>query len=188
MKIWKHVMLMALMSTVAYGGAAELEPVNTQAIATTLPDEVEPLSRIIQELNQRFGTDFSEEDRIFIQQLEDRVAGDSATISNGGICNQTAGSAISCTSITVTSGTFNQAAAANITVSGTLTIDGGTFAGTNQTITLGALALSSGTFTVTGGTINVSGDWTKSGGTFNYGTSTVVFNGSSAQTVSTSDT
>ncbi len=40
------------------------------------PEELEPLSQIIRELNERFGTDFSEEDRVFIQQLEERLAAD----------------------------------------------------------------------------------------------------------------
>ena len=59
-------------------GAAELAPVNIQAILTSIPDDMEPLSLIIRELNQRFGTGFSEEDRVFIQQLEERLASDSA--------------------------------------------------------------------------------------------------------------
>jgi len=135
-------------------------------------------------------------------------ATDTATINNGGTATQTAASSISIASITVTSGTFNQAANANITLTGTFTVNGGTFSGTNQTISVGALTISSGTFTVTGGTttvtgavtlsgtgtfnaagtINVGGNWTKTGGTFNYGTSTVVFNGTAAQAVSTNDT
>jgi type I restriction enzyme R subunit len=40
--------------------------------------EIEPLSQIIRELNDRFGTDFSEEDRVFIQQLEGALAADAA--------------------------------------------------------------------------------------------------------------
>jgi type I restriction enzyme R subunit len=42
------------------------------------PDDVEPLSQIIKELNERFGTDFTEEDRVFIRQLEQRIADDPA--------------------------------------------------------------------------------------------------------------
>lgn len=38
----------------------------------------EALSEIIRELNKRFGTEFSEEDRVFIEQLEGRLAGDAA--------------------------------------------------------------------------------------------------------------
>ncbi len=33
--------------------------------------ELEILSRIIQELNDRFGTEFAEEDKVFIRQLDD---------------------------------------------------------------------------------------------------------------------
>lgn len=45
-------------------------------------DELEVLSRIIQELNDRFGTDFTEEDKVFIRQLEDHLAGDPALVSS----------------------------------------------------------------------------------------------------------
>ncbi len=41
-------------------------------------EESEPLSQIIQELNQRFGTDFADEDKVFIRQLEEKLAGNSA--------------------------------------------------------------------------------------------------------------
>ncbi len=40
--------------------------------------EMEALSRIIHELNERFGTDLTEEDKVFIEQLEDRLAADPA--------------------------------------------------------------------------------------------------------------
>ncbi len=43
---------------------------------------MEPLSQIIRELNERFGTDFTEEDRVFIQQLEERLAGDPALVAS----------------------------------------------------------------------------------------------------------
>lgn len=42
------------------------------------PEEIEQLSLIIQELNLRFGTDFTDEDKVFIRQLEEKLAGDSA--------------------------------------------------------------------------------------------------------------
>ena len=45
-------------------------------------DELEVLSRIIQELNDRFGTDFSEEDKVFIRQLEDHLAEDPALVNS----------------------------------------------------------------------------------------------------------
>ena len=43
---------------------------------------MEPLSQIIRELNERFGTDFTEEDRLFIQQLEERLVGDPALVAS----------------------------------------------------------------------------------------------------------
>ncbi len=45
-------------------------------------DELEILSRIIQVLNERFGTDFTEEDKVFIRQLEDRLAEDPALVAS----------------------------------------------------------------------------------------------------------
>jgi type I restriction enzyme R subunit len=42
------------------------------------PDRVEPLSAIIRELNDRFGTDFSDEDKVFIAQLEAKLSEDPA--------------------------------------------------------------------------------------------------------------
>ena len=56
-------------------GTVEVEPIGPKAHQPA-PNEKEALSRIIQELNERFGTDFSEEDRVFIQQLEERLAAD----------------------------------------------------------------------------------------------------------------
>jgi type I restriction enzyme R subunit len=45
---------------------------------TPSPDEIEALSQILKELNQRFGTEFTEEDRVFIEQLEAKLASDPA--------------------------------------------------------------------------------------------------------------
>lgn len=59
-------------------GKGELEPIGNGGGPTPTPPEVEPLSQIIKEINERFGTDFSEEDRVFIQQLEQKLAGDTA--------------------------------------------------------------------------------------------------------------
>ena len=46
------------------------------------PEEMEALSRIIRELNERFGTDFTEEDKVFIRQLEERLAEDPALVAS----------------------------------------------------------------------------------------------------------
>ena len=59
-------------------GQGEVEPVRGKGRYGVVPEEIEPLSQIIHELNQRFGTDFSEEDKVFIQQLEEKLAGDPA--------------------------------------------------------------------------------------------------------------
>jgi len=59
-------------------GTTELEPMGPKGGYTPPQEEVEPLSQIIYELNQRFGTDFTEEDKVFIKQLEEKLAGDGA--------------------------------------------------------------------------------------------------------------
>ncbi len=58
-------------------GEREVEPRGSGG--TRIPvEEMEPLSEIIRELNERFGTDFSEEDKVFIETLENRLAADEA--------------------------------------------------------------------------------------------------------------
>lgn len=58
-------------------GLGELQPINKGSLVPT-PDEIEALSKILKELNERFGTDFTEEDRVFIEQLEAQLVGDEA--------------------------------------------------------------------------------------------------------------
>ena len=43
-------------------------------------DEEEPLSEIIKAVNDRFGTDFSEEDRLFFEQIRERAGKDERII------------------------------------------------------------------------------------------------------------
>ena len=59
-------------------GAGELDPQGVKDPHELSQDEVEALSRIIQELNDRFGTEFSDDDKVFIAQLESRLIGDPA--------------------------------------------------------------------------------------------------------------
>lgn len=59
-------------------GQGEVQPIGAKDHHAPPPEEVEPLSRIIRELNERFGTDFSAEERVFIEQLEEKLAGDQA--------------------------------------------------------------------------------------------------------------
>jgi type I restriction enzyme R subunit len=59
-------------------GEKDVPPVRPKEGHVPLPEELEPLSRIIRDLNERFGTDFTAEDRVFIEQLEDRLAVDDA--------------------------------------------------------------------------------------------------------------
>lgn len=59
-------------------GARELEPIKPKNAYTPQPEELEPLSQILKELNERFGTEFTEDDKVFIQQLEARLHSDTA--------------------------------------------------------------------------------------------------------------
>jgi type I restriction enzyme R subunit len=59
-------------------GTGELEPLTPKDEGGVRPEDLEPLSQIIRELNERFGTDFTEEDKVFIRQLEQRIATDPA--------------------------------------------------------------------------------------------------------------
>jgi type I restriction enzyme R subunit len=59
-------------------GSSELDPMRAKGTYTPSPDEIEALSEILRALNQRFGTDFTEEDKVFIEQLEAKLASDPA--------------------------------------------------------------------------------------------------------------
>src|SRR5579884_1425510 len=59
-------------------GTVDLEPVKPKDVDMPLGDHIEPLSQIIRELNERFGTAFTEEDRIFIEQLETKLTNNEA--------------------------------------------------------------------------------------------------------------
>jgi type I restriction enzyme R subunit len=62
-------------------GVGGLEPMRTKKSSFS-QDEIEALSAIIEELNKRFGTDFSEEDKVFIKQLEERLAVDQSLVNS----------------------------------------------------------------------------------------------------------
>lgn len=59
-------------------GVNELDPIGPKEIYSLGNDEMEPLSQIIRTLNEHFGTEFNEDDRLCIQELEHRLAGNSA--------------------------------------------------------------------------------------------------------------
>lgn len=59
-------------------GFKDLEPMSPNEESGAKPEDLEPLSKIIHELNERFGTDFTEADKVFIRQLEQRLAADPA--------------------------------------------------------------------------------------------------------------
>jgi type I restriction enzyme R subunit len=57
-------------------GEAKLEPPNYGGGAAVPPEDIEPLSRIIAELNEQFGTKFTDEDRVVIKRLEEQLVRD----------------------------------------------------------------------------------------------------------------
>ena len=59
-------------------GTRKLEPMGSKGAHLPPTEEMEPLSQIIFELNQRYGTDFTDEDKVFIELLEAKLAGDVA--------------------------------------------------------------------------------------------------------------
>jgi type I restriction enzyme R subunit len=57
-------------------GDAKIEPPNYGGGAMVSPEDIEPLSKIIVELNEQFGTRFTDEDRVVIKRLEDQLTRD----------------------------------------------------------------------------------------------------------------
>lgn len=55
-------------------GQGEISPENPLSPSKNTEADMEALSQIINELNQRFGTDFSSDDRLVIRQLEEHLA------------------------------------------------------------------------------------------------------------------
>ena len=60
------------------GGNGTLKPPGGGAAALPDVEEKEALSQIITELNERFGTEFTEEDKVFIEELESRLVENAA--------------------------------------------------------------------------------------------------------------
>ena len=56
----------------------ELKPITGGGTTLVSPEDVEPLSEIIRDLNDRFGTEFEEKDRVFVEELLNRLAADPA--------------------------------------------------------------------------------------------------------------
>ncbi len=50
-----------------------LEPISTKGRQTATPEEIEALSRIIEELNERFGLDLGPEHRVTLEQMMERL-------------------------------------------------------------------------------------------------------------------
>lgn len=54
-------------------GNGRMQPPGGGADRDTTPEEKEALSQIIEELNERFGTTFTEKDKVFVEELESRL-------------------------------------------------------------------------------------------------------------------
>jgi len=59
-------------------GTTELEPIGAKEIYALGQDQLEPLSQIIQAMNEHFGTDFTEDDKLCIREIEQRLSGNAA--------------------------------------------------------------------------------------------------------------
>jgi hypothetical protein len=57
-------------------GDAKIEPPNYGGGVMVPPEDIEPLSKIIAELNEQFGTKFTDEDCVVIKRLEDQLLRD----------------------------------------------------------------------------------------------------------------
>ena len=57
-------------------GDAKIEPPNYGGGVRVPAEDIEPLSKIIAELNEQFGTKFTDEDRVVIKRLEDQLLRD----------------------------------------------------------------------------------------------------------------
>ncbi|MBF0432531.1 MAG: DUF2341 domain-containing protein, partial [Fibrobacteria bacterium] len=103
---------------------------------------------------------------------------------NGAGGTTVATNALTCSGLTVTSGTFDMSANTTALVSsGAITVNGGTLTATNGTIDLNSdMTISSGVFTApgSGNSFSITGSFTHSGGTFTHSSGTATFDGTSS--------
>jgi type I restriction enzyme R subunit len=59
-------------------GTTEVTPIGPKEGYVPLPQDLEPLSRIIRTLNEHYGANFTDEDKLCIRELEERLAGNRA--------------------------------------------------------------------------------------------------------------
>ncbi len=59
-------------------GTHPLEPLKEKQVFGPQPEQVEALSAILKELNEKFGTDFTDADKVIIEHLESRLNEDAA--------------------------------------------------------------------------------------------------------------
>ena len=79
---------------------------------------------------------------------------------------------------TVSGGTYETSTTTQ-TLTGGLSVAGGTFTASSGAVNATNVTISSGTLTAPNGPFNVSGNWSKTGGTFTPGSNTVGFDGAS---------
>ncbi|MFA4981855.1 MAG: DUF2341 domain-containing protein, partial [Candidatus Omnitrophota bacterium] len=85
---------------------------------------------------------------------------------------------------TVSGGTYLASSSAAQTFNGGLTISGGTFTGSGGVVDInGDLIISGGACSAPTGTLTISGNWLQTGGTFAHNSGTVNFDGTGAQTL-----
>lgn len=59
-------------------GIHEIDPILSKEYYNLVPEELEPFSHIIEEFNARFGTNFSDEDKLCIHEIETRLTTNAA--------------------------------------------------------------------------------------------------------------
>jgi len=59
-------------------GTHEIEPIKAKQVFGREAEQIEPLSAILKALNEKFGTEFTEADKVIIEHLESRLNEDAA--------------------------------------------------------------------------------------------------------------
>ncbi|MDZ4716659.1 MAG: PKD-like domain-containing protein, partial [Cytophagales bacterium] len=83
----------------------------------------------------------------------------------------------------ISGGAFSAATGTGSIATSGINISSGSFTGGLGSVTTTNVTLSNGTLTAPSGPFNVSGNWTRTGGTFTPGGNTVTFNGAALQTL-----
>ena len=109
------------------------------------------------------------------------VAGDTAVFTSSAVTNCTVSATSAVSALTVDStytGTIDMTSP--LTVSGAMTVGGGTFTAASAALQVGSLSITGGNVTLSSGTTTVGGAFSNSGGTFSANGGTVTLSGSGA--------